>query len=92
MTPAELVNLIIHKFGGNRVTFISIERNDRNSFHVDFTLGANKYHSNFPYGKMNHIFVWKDTGDGLVRDNYSHWVECVLNGMVRNEEGELAKQ
>lgn len=90
MTTAELVNLIIKKFGGNRVTF---KRIDDNAL-VAFRLGDREYIAIYSFIQGSVIVQNCEHGSALYAtiDNYSQWVEGVLNGMVRNEEGELVKQ
>jgi len=84
MNTHEIVNLIVQKFGGNRVKFDLIGKTV-----VDFYLGHNLYRCG-----------WTSLGlivrrlDGFqfneyVSDNYSRWVEGILNGMVRNDAGEM---
>ena len=89
MTTAELVNLIIKKFGGNRVTF---KRIDDNAV-VVFKLGGREYVA--LYYPVEEIIVVQNCEHGSALyatiDNYSRWVGGVLNGLVRDEEGNLVK-
>jgi len=97
MTPAELVNLIVYKFGGNRVEFLDVSIS---CVQVYFTLGGNSYvaftedDDSCVIGVLRYYRPQIDGMDkslGNFDDNYSRWVEGVLNGMVRNEEGNLVK-
>jgi hypothetical protein len=98
MTTAELVNLIIRKFGGNRVTFEDIYQFDNDEFEIGFILGGNSYRVYYKersYRKHGTVLVKRCEVEGRFlkefEDNYSRWVEGVLNGMVRDEEGNLVK-
>ena len=83
MNSAQLVNLILSK--SKRVEFVSITAND-----VEFILGHKKY---FAYPDKDHVRVRNVAISGVLvlDDNYSRWVEGVLNGMVRNDAGKMVK-
>jgi hypothetical protein len=80
MNSAQLVNLILAKL--RRVEFVCID-----SYSTEFV--------------WNHKKLWAFEFDGKIRvrnmpkkvceedDNYSRRVEGILNGMVRNDAGEL---
>jgi len=89
MTTAELVNLIIKKFGGNRVTFNRIDDNAV----VVFKLGGREYIALYmPIDESITVKNCEHRSSLFTSvDNYSRWVEGVLNGMVRDEEGNLVK-
>lgn len=90
MTPAELVNLIVRKFGGNRVVFERISRDDMGHERVQFKLGHHSYH--VPHAGSSRLYVWQIAEDNsMIRNSYSSWVEGVLNGLVRDEEGNMVK-
>jgi hypothetical protein len=82
MTTAELVNLILDKLRTGRVTFHSI------AGIIDFEYGYQRYEAFF--NEDNKITVVRPYSPliGLI-DNYSRHIEGILNGHVRNEEGEL---
>jgi hypothetical protein len=86
---ADLVNLIIGKLGGNRVEFIRIDCADDVST-IEFVHAGNLYSIVHDEDDLR-LKVWqyyRDQGP-LEQNNYSKWMEGVLNGMVRNEAGEL---
>jgi hypothetical protein len=87
MNTHEIVNLIVQKFGGNRVKFEWIDEEK-----IVFCLGHNQYRlhwSEIFSQLMVSRMAYTDLDGCLVRDNYSKWVEGILNGMVRNEAGEM---
>jgi hypothetical protein len=84
MNTHEIVNLIVAKFGGNRVKFTWI---GSQTGLVDFVLGANLYRCGWSVCLDKFIVTRPETND--LSDNYSRWVEGILNGMVRNEAGEM---
>jgi hypothetical protein len=83
MKTHDIVNLIIEKFGGNRVKFDFIS-----VVYLEFTLGHNRYRVPCPWPD-NEILVERIEGKLEITDNYSKWVEGILNNMVRNESGEM---
>jgi hypothetical protein len=83
MNTHEIVNLIVVKFGGNRVKFDGIGDSV-----VWFVLGRNEYRCHASVIN-NCLFVKRCVEDTWQSDNYSQWVEGILNGMVRNEAGEM---
>jgi hypothetical protein len=83
MNTHEIVNLIIAKFGGNRVKFDLLDQNV-----IDFILGHNLYRVFFAEHREK-LLVMRLADDEFIHDNYSRWVEGILNNMVRNEAGEM---
>ena len=83
MNTHEIVNLIVQKFGGNRVKFDLLGDD-----WADFVVGHNLYRAEWS-NALNRLAVRKFFGKDFVQDNYSLWVEGILNGMVRNEAGEM---
>lgn len=83
MQTHEIVNLIVEKFGGNRVKFELIK-----DYVVWFTLGHNEYRCHWSKNNST-LIVSKLNDDSWVKDNYSHWVESCLNSLVRNDAGEM---
>jgi len=83
MNTHEIVNLIVSKFGGNRVKFDLV-----GDAVVDFILGHNLYRVSWNF-TMKKIVIRKHDGEVFVTDNYSRWVEGILNNMVRNDAGEM---
>lgn len=85
MTTADLINLIIRKFGGERVEFGVVL-----SHEVTFTYGHHRYRSGF---RNKSIFVREVSADYTYQigdeTQASQWIEGVLNGKTRNEEGVL---
>ncbi len=86
MNKQEIVNLIVAKFGGNRVKFdyVGLEV-------VDFVLGHNLYRCSWVKPGCGIVVsrLSDDEFNEYVFDNYSRWVEGILNGMVRNDAGEM---
>jgi hypothetical protein len=82
VNSAELVNLILAKL--RRVEFVFIEK----AF-VDFTWGHNRYRA-FGDNPVS-VIAWNvekqlwNRGDTI----YTERIEGILNGMVRNDAGEL---
>ena len=83
MNTHEIVNLVIAKFGGNRVRFTLIKESV-----VWFVWGGNEYRC-YPSAPNNSLIVKRAIGDGWTTDNYSVRVESILNGMVRTEDGKM---
>ncbi len=83
MQTHEIVNLIVQKFGGNRVEFDLVSEAV-----VDFVLGHNLYRVCWNF-TMKRLVVRKNDGEVFVTDNYSRWVEGILNNLVRNDAGEM---
>jgi hypothetical protein len=83
MNTHEIVNLIIAKFGGNRVKFILIKAEV-----VWFVWGGNEYRC-YSSEINNSLIVKRGIEDGWTTDNYSQRVQGILNDMVRNEDGEM---
>jgi hypothetical protein len=89
MDCADLVNLIVRKLGGNRVEFIRIRCADDVS-EIEFCHAGNHYNIIHDEDDSK-VRVWQfftELGP-LEQNNYSKWMEGVLNGMVRNDAGEL---
>jgi hypothetical protein len=83
MNTHKIVNLIVSKFGGNRVKFDGFDANV-----IDFILGHNLYRVFFAEHR-DKLHVMRLADDEFIHDNYSNWVEGILNGLVRNEAGEM---
>jgi hypothetical protein len=83
MNTHEIVNLIIGKFGGNRVKFILIKDSV-----VWFVWGGNEYRC-YESDINKALIVKRAIGDGWTTDHYSIRVESILNGMVRTEDGKM---
>ena len=84
MNSADLVNLILEKL--RRVKFVEISSYSHHC-QVAFIWGGN------PYTAMTNgddLIVYSN---GLIweSNNYSQRIEGMLNGLVRNDEGELVK-
>lgn len=88
MTTAELVNLIIAKFGGNRVQFVDIQTVHDEWIIVTFYHSDQTYYARCSCNEVN-LTVHQEFGQ---TSQYSEWIEGVLNGMVRNDAGELVKR
>jgi hypothetical protein len=86
MNSAELVNLILEKL--RRVKFLVII--NRTS-QVRFIWGHNEYTAVVTFDNTVAVYKWVDGGTECVVDNYQIWVEGMLNGMVRNDAGELVE-
>lgn len=81
MTAADMVNLILAKFRTGKVEFHHIEDSE-----VSFSIGPQQYLFVIN-GRFNEVF---HRVDGLhTIDNYSQWVEGVLQGKTRDENGVL---
>jgi hypothetical protein len=83
MNTHEIVNLIVQKFGSNRVKFDLIDEDA-----VEFVLGHNLYRTEW-LRSMSRLAVMRMKSSNAYFDNYSRWVEGILNGMVRNDAGEM---
>lgn len=84
MHTHEIVNLILQKFGGNRVKFDLLSE-----LVVDFILGHNLYRVCW-VNSLNRLTAWKHDGETFnADDQYCTWVEGILNNLVRNEAGEM---
>lgn len=88
MTTAQLVNLILDKLRTGRVEFLVIS--NRPTAAVRFKYGEMTYTA---LHNENWVEVYKwENGSKVVSvcDNYQAWMDGVLNGKTRNEEGVLA--
>ena len=83
MNTHEIVNLIVQKFGGNRVKFDFIEVDA-----VEFVIGHKLYRTEW-LKSMSRLAVMRMESSNAYFDNYSRWVEGVLNNLVRNDAGEM---
>ena len=82
MTAADMVNLILEKFKTGKVVFHYVE--DRE---VEFSIGPQKY-AFAAMGRDEEVF---HRVDGMLTiDSYSQWVEGVLQGKTRDENGVLS--
>ena len=90
MTSAELVNLILKTFQ-NRVTFVAIRPSqyNRSEISVEFTWGHKDYLASCTKQDRNVVVYVRH--NAIDSDNYQIHVERRLNGLVRNEEGELVQ-
>ena len=91
MSAEDIVNLIIKKLGGNRVKFTRIVSFDSIAT-VEFVHVGKCYSIIHPEDDSK-VVVWKFERDQgpLLQNNYTRWVEGVLNGMVRNDNGDLVE-
>ena len=84
MNSAELVNLILEKLRRVKFVFICDQ-------YIDFVWGHNRYRA--WVDKPAHVIAWNDErqwwqgGDTI----YTERIEGMLNGLVRNDAGELVK-
>lgn len=85
MKTHEIVNLIVQKFGGNRVP---LKFDLVCEAVVDFVLGHNLYRVCWNF-TIKRLVIQKYNGETFVTDTYSRWVEGILNNMVRNDAGEM---
>lgn len=87
MTTAQLVNRILGKLRTGRVEFLVIS--NRPSA-VRFQYGGITYTALYNEHQRIDVYRWEN-GSELVSlcDNYQKWMEGLLNGMVRNDAGEL---
>lgn len=94
MTTAELVNRIIEKLGGNRIEFLEIELMEHNR--LTFSLCKFEYSGNIFEARVHEdakaITVKQEFLDQgpLDKNRITEWIEGVLNGKTRNEEGVLS--
>lgn len=85
---AKAINTIIAKFGGNRVRFDRVYTwlldDKRREF--EFTFGGHSYHISVD-GQLR---VCEILPNKVLRKNeYSNWIEGVLNGYARDDDGRL---
>jgi hypothetical protein len=85
MNTAQLVNLILEKL--RRVEFLDIET--RPKIAIEFRWGGNVFLAVVEKMFDNAITVYRCSEDREVFDIYTERVEGILNGKVRNEDGEL---
>lgn len=85
MDSAELVNLIFEKL--RRVTLLKIH--NRPSVAVSFIWGGNKYTAKVNFDGFVVVYRWVGALLSSFDDMYRLRVENMLNGFVRNDEGEL---
>jgi hypothetical protein len=91
VSVAEIINRIIKKFGGNRVEFVKI---DPFTNMIEFVLGSNHYDvawSDYWKSFVVHRSGDESNSDKPDEDNYTRWVQGVLNGGVRNDAGEIVR-
>jgi hypothetical protein len=85
MNSAQLVNLIIEKL--RRVEFLDIET--RPKIAIKFLWGHKKY---LAFESEGYVTVRNIVHNVLVSDDiYTERIEGMLNGLVRNEDGELVQ-
>ena len=82
MSREDLVNLIIEKLRTGRVSFVEFVTG---YVGVRFDYGSKRYIA-VADGEYVNVFV----REGFEIDNYSRWVEGVLNGKTRDECGVLS--
>jgi hypothetical protein len=86
MRSSELVNLILDKLRTGRVQFVKITDDPL----CEFVFGCSTYCAEVR--RKLDLVVWRVLGNGKTAvDNYSRWVEVVLNGKTRNEDGDLVE-
>lgn len=81
MKTADIVNTILDRLRTSRVVFDLIELHM-----VRFSFGGMVYQVT---SIEKNLSVIRIDSKGTYVDNYSKWVEGVLNGMVRNDAGDL---
>lgn len=89
MNTAKIVNEIIRNLGGNRVELVETYENTFDS-QVRFKHAHNTYRCGWNVIGSK-LIVERSVNDSWIEDEYSRWIEGVLNGMVRNDAGELVK-
>jgi hypothetical protein len=87
MNSAQLVNLILAKL--RRVEFLVIQ--NRPGVAARFLWGGNEYSAAVVFNESIVVYRWViiDNLEKSVIDNYQRYVEGRLNGLVRNDAGEL---
>jgi ribosomal protein L5 len=85
MNSAELVNLILEKL--RRVKFVAINQNDGFGG-VRFTWGFKDYIAIPSIDSYVHVYPLPL---GMDSNMYTERIEAMLNGKVRNEDGELVQ-
>jgi len=86
MTTAELLNLIKDKLVTSEVIFLDV---NYRFVGVKFWFAHNVYQA-VVHGQSVEVWRVDHVNGGMLNDNYSQWVENVLNGKTRNEEGVLS--
>jgi hypothetical protein len=89
MNTHDIINLVIKKFGGTRVKFAWVADDG-----IGFILGANLYRCTW---LDSTVTIQRAAGSAedssglhaFVVDNYSRWVEGVLNNLVRDKDGNM---
>lgn len=91
MSSATLVNLINTKLRTGRVVFVDIREGSGGTAMVKFEYGFQVYDVLQDRDGRILVGVLEQTPSGLrhVVNNGSRWIEGVLNGMVRNDAGNL---
>jgi len=86
MNSAELVNLILGKL--RRVKLLVIQTRA-----ARFVIGSNEYTAAVCFDGSIVVYRWVviDNVEKNVIDNYQIWVEGLLNGLARNDDGELVE-
>jgi hypothetical protein len=88
MTTAQLVNLILDKLRTGRVEFLHIVSN---GYSLDFRYGGLCYSCEWDAGSVRvNVGRWHENKTHTTSDNYSRWIEGVLNGKIRDENGVLS--
>lgn len=94
MTIADMVNLIVEKLGV-RAKFDSIDVSPHGSPVIHITFAHNRYVViSAPQNHLQQFDVLVrrlESRNATVDDNYSRWIQGCLNGLVRNEKGEMVQ-
>lgn len=83
MSCEDLVNLILEKLRTGRVRFVRFNIDEQR---VRFLYGCVEYVAGFSTA-LSQVLVLVD---GITEDNYSKWMEGVLNGKTRDDQGVLS--
>ena len=84
MSAAAIVNRILEKLRTGSVVFIDI---DSESPNVIFEYGHKQY--DVWWSDSKKALIVRHGSCGSISDDYTRWVEGVLNGLVRNDAGEM---
>ena len=94
MTIAEMVNLIVGKLGV-RAKFELIDVSPHGSPIIHMAFAHNRYIViAAPSNHLDQLDVLVrrlESRNATVDDNYSRWIQGCLNGLVRNEKGEMVR-
>lgn len=89
MKLAEFVNLIFRKLG-HRVHFDALVKDENGRLIAEITHGPQRYLVSASWMEKSQIEVrhFLECGD-LADNTFSRWVSGILNGLVRDEEGNM---